>query len=136
MKARMIRRVGMCTTLVVAMSSQIAVRRAGAQELFYQAYEEGIRAFDAGQLDVAAQRMRRALELDSAQNRQKRFYGMTFRPYIPEFYLGLIAARQKEYQRALDYFQRIEKAGLLRKGDKDYERLIAERAAAADSAGL
>lgn len=133
MNARMIRRLVVCTGLAVAVASHMAVRGAGAQELFYQAYEEGIRAFEAGQLDVAAQRMRRALELDSAQNRQKRFYGMTFRPYIPEFYLGLIAARQKEYQRALDYFQRIEQAGLLRKGDRDYERLIAARTTAQNS---
>jgi tetratricopeptide (TPR) repeat protein len=118
-----------CAFLVAAMLG-LPARMAGAQELFYQAYEEGLKAFDAGQLDLAARRMQRALEIDSNQSRQKRFYGMTFRLYIPEFYLGLIAARQKQYQRALDYFQKIEKAGLLRKGDKDYERLIAERTTA------
>jgi tetratricopeptide (TPR) repeat protein len=133
MNAQMIRRLVVCAGLAVAMFSQAAVRRAGAQELFYQAYEEGIKAFEAGQLDLAARRLQRALELDSAQSRQKRFYGMTFRPYVPEFYLGLIAARQKQYQRALDYFQRVEKAGLLRKGDKEYERLIAERTTAQNS---
>lgn len=125
-------RLGMAVVLLTAVLSY--VQAVVGQELFYQVYEEGIKAFDAGQLDLAAQRFDRALQLDSAQNRQKRYYGMTFRPYIPEFYLGLIAVRQKQYQRALDLFGRVEKAGLLRKGDKDYERLIAERTTASNAA--
>ena len=119
--------------LMMVLLSSTTPDRLQAQELFYQAYEEGIRAFSAGDLPLAERRFRRALELDSRQSRQKRYYGMLFRPYFPEYYLGLIAIRQKQYQVGIDYLTRVEKAGLVKKGDKEFEALDTERLTAQNS---
>jgi len=118
------------TGMLVVLLSGRTPDRLQAQELFYQAYEEGIKAFNAGDYPRAEGRFRRALELDARQSRQKRYYGMLFRPYIPEYYLGLIAIRQKQYQLGVDYLTRVEQAGLVRKGDKEYAALDTERLAA------
>ena len=101
--------------------------RLEAQERFYQAYDEGMKAFNAGDFATAERSFQRALKMDSRQSRQKRTYGMTFQVYIPGTYLGLIAVRQKQYQLAADYLSRIEKAGLVKKGDQEYPTLVAER---------
>jgi hypothetical protein len=105
---------------------------ASAQEIFYQVYEDGIKAFTAGDLPLAERKFMRALELDGRQSRQKRYYGVVFKPYIPEYYLGLIAIRQQQYQRGIEYLARVEKSGLLKKGDAEFPTLESQRQVAQD----
>lgn len=104
-----------------------AATPAEAQEPFYQVYEDAIKAFTSGDLVLAEGKFRRALELDGRQSRQKRYYGVIFKPYIPEYYLGLIAIRQQQYQRGIDYLARVERAGLVKKGDTEFPTLEGQR---------
>src|SRR5215831_16426700 len=62
-----------------------------AQNLFYEAYDRGIKAYNAGDLPTAARMFERALQLDPKQARRKRFQGMVFRDYLPDYYLALIS---------------------------------------------
>jgi len=45
---------------------------------------------------------------------------MTFSPYFPEYYLARISFREKRFDLAIQYFDRMEKAGLIRSGDPEY----------------
>lgn len=117
-------------TAVVLLAIGLALPAVG-QDLFYDAYERGRAAFDAGNLALARQMFERAMTLDSRQSRQKRFSGMTFRPYFPEFYLGRISYRERQYEQAIQYFDRLEQAGLIKAGDPEHATLTAERQAAA-----
>lgn len=100
-----------------------------AQDLFYDAYQRGQKAFAAGDLAEAKQMFQRALDLDPRQSRQKRFVGMRFEVYLPEYYLARISFREKQYDAALASFNRLVEQGLIRQGHPEYATLTEERTA-------
>lgn len=102
----------------------------GAQSLYYQAYDRGVRAYEAGNWAVARQMFERALQLDARQARRRNMGGTFFGEYIPEYYLGLISVQEKRFDDAIKYFDRIVSAGLVGPNDKEYATLTAQRAVA------
>jgi tetratricopeptide (TPR) repeat protein len=101
-----------------------------AQDLFYDAYERGLKAFEAGNWAVARQMFERALRLDAKQGRRKRFQGMVFKDYLPEYYLALISVKEKRFDEAIARFKSVENAGLVKPNDREYANLAEQRSLA------
>src|SRR6185503_2526204 len=120
-------RVALALLVVLAVLSA----RVRAQDLFYEAYQNGIKEFKADNLDAARRLFERALQLDSKQSRRRLFYGRLFSEYLPEYYLALISIKQKQPDRARAYLQNLEGAGLLKPGDPQHATLTAQLNAAA-----
>lgn len=75
---------------------------AGAQMDWARAYKEGVDAFKKGNDALAEQKLIEARENKSAPNQSRKatFSSIDIRPFIPDFYLGVIAARTGRYARA------------------------------------
>src|SRR6476469_7118916 len=104
--------------------------RVAAQNRFYDAYAQGESAYRAGNLAEAERLFRRAFELDSDQSRHKRFTGMQFGVYIPEYYLGLICARTNRPDEALRLFNDVAAKGLIGAKDPEYATFTSQRSSA------
>jgi hypothetical protein len=76
---------------------------AGAQQRWVQNYDDGVAAFKQGNFALAEAKLLEAKNDDRApknQTRKHAFSGIALRPYIPDYYLGLIAARNGQHAKA------------------------------------
>lgn len=121
----------LCLMAMAAMCALMSARPALAQDRFYEAYTDGVRAFKSGDLAGARALFERALELDSRQSRNKLFYGRRYEEYLPEYYLALISIREKQLDRARAYQESLQRAGLVKPGDAYHKTLTAQLSAAA-----
>jgi hypothetical protein len=101
-----------------------------AQDLYYEAYDRGLQAYQSRSWSTARQLFERALQLDPRQSRNKRFVGMRFGVYVPQFYLAVIAVEERRYQDALALFDAVQRAGLVKAGDSEFKTLTTHRAIA------
>lgn len=67
-------------------------------------YELGLRAVAQGDWAEAERRMRAAIADDAEPNARKRFQGVKFDRYVPQWYAGLAAFRQGDCERAAGYW--------------------------------
>ena len=80
--------------LVLTLAAVLALpAAAGAQVAWAKAYEEGVEAFKKGNDALAEQKLIEARDHSRApkQSRKATFSSVVIRPFIPDFYLGVIA---------------------------------------------
>ena len=76
---------------------------AGAQQAWATAYRDGVQAFESGNLALAELKLTEARDHPRAPKKQSRranFSSVDYRPFIPDFYLGVIYARQGRHKQA------------------------------------
>jgi tetratricopeptide (TPR) repeat protein len=101
--------------------------RAGAQDLWYQAYTAGVQAFNRGDLVTAERKLTDALNAKNAspaRGRKVLYYSQIRDEFLPEYYLAVVLARQGKYAEAIAF---ANKAEPYMKGDRDYAKLVAAR---------
>jgi hypothetical protein len=90
--------------LVIALAAVLSLPAlAGAQPAWAKLYDDGVKEFNKGNYALAEQKLMEARSNDRAPKRQRRdhaFSSVDYRPYIPDYYLGLIAARQGKHAQA------------------------------------
>jgi tetratricopeptide (TPR) repeat protein len=93
---------------------------AGAQQAWAKAYEDGVKAFENGNDALAEQKLKEARDHDRApkQSRRANFSSVVYRPFIPDFYLGVIYARQGRHKQAQEYLERAIRDELVKQDDK------------------
>lgn len=94
-----------------------------AADLWYDAYESGVRAFQSGNLQLAEQKLKAALKAQPTQGRRIKAYGTKFIRYMPEYYLGLINIRQGRYPEGLKQLESAQASRLVGPSDPEYNEL-------------
>ena len=91
-----------------------------AQQAWATAYRDGVQAFESGNLAIAEQKMIEARDHPRApkQSRRANFSSVDYRPFIPDFYLGVIYARQGRHRQAQDFLERALRDELVKQDDK------------------
>ena len=107
-------------TLILALVALLALPPAAlAQRDWARAYEEGKEAFDRGNCSVAESKMLEARETGPPkQSRRHNWSSVVYKPFIPDYYLGICAAKQGQYQKAERYLQSALDQKLIVEGDR------------------
>ena len=95
--------------LVLALAALLALPSAAvAQVAWAKAYEVGIKAFEDGNYALAEQKLVEARDHPRApdQSRRANFSSVDFRPFVPDLYLGVIAARRGRHAEAKQILER------------------------------
>jgi hypothetical protein len=90
-----------------------------AQQAWVRAYREGIQAFEKGNLALAETKLKEAKEKGPRQGRRVAFSSLDFEAFIPDYYLGLIAARNGRHADAVDILERVLSDGLVTQGQRN-----------------
>jgi hypothetical protein len=98
---------------------------AGAQE-FYRLYEQGVSAFEDGKIAEAKEKLAAAKAKSDKQGERIFFYGLRYDEYVPDYYLGLIALREKRYPEALRLLEGVESAKLLSSRDRQKNQALTQ----------
>ncbi len=108
--------------LVLALAAVLLVPApAGAQQAWAKAYEDGVELFEKGGNDaLAEQKLIEARNHPRApkQSRRANFSSVVYRPFIPDFYLGLIYARSNRAKQAQDFLERAVRDELVKPDDR------------------
>jgi len=108
--------------LVLTLAAVLLVpAAAGAQQAWAKAYEDGVDAFRKGDNDALAEaKLIEARDHPRApkQSRRANFSSVVYRPFIPDFYLGVIAARNGHYARAQELLESALASKLITESDK------------------
>jgi hypothetical protein len=93
---------------------------AGAQVAWAKAYEDGIKLFEAQNYALAEQKLREARDHDRApeQSRRANFSSVVFKPFVPDLYLGVIAARAGRYAEAKQTLERVLTSKMITEGER------------------
>ena len=104
-------------TLAVVLALPTA---AAAQVAWAKAYEDGVEAFQKGNDVLAEQKLIEAREHKRApkQSRRALFSSVDYRPFIPDYYLGVIYARQGRHKQAQEYLERALRDELVKQEDR------------------
>jgi hypothetical protein len=94
-----------------------------AQDLWYDSYESGLRAYQSGDWVQAEMKFKAALKAQPTQGKRIKAYGTKFIRYIPDYYLGMICIRQGRYDEALKQFEKVKSVKLLTPEDSEYKDL-------------
>lgn len=108
------------TLVITGVLVVCAVANTLAQQRWYQLYDEGVSAFRRQQWDVAEARFKAALAANPKQGRQVFFYGTRRDDYLPEYYLAQLYLRNGRGTDAAPLIDRIEKDGLIKRGDREF----------------
>jgi tetratricopeptide (TPR) repeat protein len=108
--------------LVVTLAAVLLVpAAAGAQQAWVKAYEDGIELFEKGGNDaLAEQKLVEARDKGPKQSRRHNYHSVVFRPFIPDFYLGLIYVRTGRLKQGQDLLERALRDQLVKPDDKTY----------------
>jgi tetratricopeptide (TPR) repeat protein len=92
----------------------------GAQQAWAKAYEDGVKAFENGNDALAEQKLKEAREHDRApkQSRRANFSSVVYRPFIPDFYLGVIYVRTGRVKQGQEYLERAMRDELVKQEDR------------------
>ena len=112
---------------IVLMTSAVVV----GQNVYYQAYDRGLKAYKDNNLPLARQYFERALQLDGRQARSKNLGGTFFGAYLPDYYLGLISVREGKFDEAIAHFDKVR--ALISPKDEEYPTLSAQRTVAEEA---
>jgi hypothetical protein len=91
---------------------------AAAQQPWVRAYREGIQAFERGNDALAESKLKEAKSKGPAQGRRVNFSGINYEPFIPDYYLGLIAARNARHEDARQLLEKAISDGLITQGQR------------------
>ena len=99
--------------LVLTLAAVLAVLTvpapARAQVAWAKAYEDGIKAFEDGNYALAEQKLIEARDHPRApdQSRRANFSSVVYKPFVPDLYLGVIAARRGRAAEAKQILERV-----------------------------
>lgn len=99
---------------------------ASAQQAWVRAYREGVAAFEDGNYALAEQKLKEARDDRLApreQSRRANFSGMFFEPFIPDYYLGIIAARRGRHAEAVRLLEGALAKGLITESQREEYKL-------------
>src|SRR5262245_4495963 len=99
-----------------------------AQYLWYRAYQDGVRAYNAGDQATAQSKLLESLSNRSAPTARGRsvlYYGQLRGEFLPEYYLALVAAKAGRWNDALKYAAAAQ--NYVRQGDPQYQLLMTAR---------
>lgn len=85
-----------------------------AQADFRRDYSSGVRDFDSGKYERAIKDLKNAIEDESSAKNDVRFYGMSFAPYLPYFFLGQSYFELKDCEQALSAWRRSLDEGVVK----------------------
>lgn len=71
---------------------------------FKRSYAQGVDAYSAGKFDDAEKLMKEALADEATPQAKVKLYGMRFEPYVPQFYLGMMAYKRGDCAGAVRYW--------------------------------
>jgi hypothetical protein len=82
---------------------------AGAQQRWAKNYQDAIKAFESQNYALAEQKFKEARDDSQApeQSRNANFSSVVFRPFVPDLYLGVIAARLGRHSEAKATLERV-----------------------------
>lgn len=100
------------------------------QALWYQAYDQGVKAALAGNWALAIPALEVARRGGPAPGRRVAFQGDRVDVFNPDYYLGLAYNATRRYAEAEAAFARVATAGLVRQGDREFEELRKQTARA------
>ncbi len=100
------------------------------QDLWYQAYDQGVKATRAGDWALAISALEVARRGGPAPGRRVAFQGDRVDVFNPDYYLGLAYNATRRYAEAEAAFARVVSAGLVRQGDREFEELRKQTARA------
>ena len=100
------------------------------QALWYQAYDQGVKAALAGNWTLAIPALEVARRGGPAPGRRVAFQGDRVDVFNPDYYLGLAYNATRRYAEAEAAFARVASAGLVRQGDREFEELRKQSAKA------
>jgi hypothetical protein len=72
---------------------------------YKRSYALGVDAYGAGKLDDAEKLMKEALADEATPAAKVKLYGMRFEPYVPQFYLGMLAYKRGDCAGAMRYWE-------------------------------
>ncbi len=105
--------------LVLALAAVLLVPApAGAQQAWVKAYEDGVEAFQKGNDALAESKLLEAREKGPKQSRRHNFSSVVYRPFIPDFYLGVIYARTGRHGKAQEFLERALRDELVKQDDR------------------
>jgi tetratricopeptide (TPR) repeat protein len=107
--------------LVLTLAAVLALpAAAGAQVAWAKAYEEGVEAFQKGNDALAEAKLTEARNHSRApkQSRKALFSSVDYRAFIPDYYLGVIYARQGRHKQAQDFLERALRDELVKPEDR------------------
>jgi tetratricopeptide (TPR) repeat protein len=94
-----------------------------AQEPWYVAYENGVKAVREGQWELAETKLKAALRDGPSQGRNVKAYGLRFIDFVPSYYLGVVYFNQQKYEASLDELERAGSLGLVTERDSEYAQM-------------
>lgn len=100
------------------------------QGLWYQAYDQGVRAATAGNWTLAIPALEAAKRGGPAPGRRVLFQGDRVDVFNPDYYLGLAYNATRRFAEAEAAFVRVSESGLVREGDREFEELRRQTARA------
>lgn len=104
--------------LVLALAAVLLVpASAGAQQAWVKAYEDGVKEFQRGNDALAEAKLIEARDKGPKQSRRHNFSSVVYRPFIPDFYLGVIYARTGRHRQAQPLLERVLREELVKQGD-------------------
>ena len=103
---------------------------AAIQRLWYQAYDQGVRAATAGNWALAIPALEAARRGGPAPGRRVLFQGDRVDVFNPDYYLGLAYNATRRFAEAEAAFARVTESGLVREGDREFQELRRQAARA------
>ena len=105
------RRIPILLTLLTGFAALPAL--AGGE--WYDHYDKGVNACNAGDFGSCENHIKQALAEKPASELNARTYGMEFKSYTPYYYLGLVATQRGDTAKAAQYFEKEANFGVIYK---------------------
>jgi hypothetical protein len=112
-------RVGFIRILIPIVAVSVSVHASQATQRWYDTYDEGIKAVQAGDWATAEQRLLAARSRGPKPGRRVLRYGSFYGPFLPDYYLGIVYLNTGRPQEAEAEFAKVKTQELI--GPKDPE---------------
>src|SRR5262245_51337992 len=96
-----------------------------SDELWYQAYENALKAIKRGDYKTAEQKLKIALKQEPGnQKKNRKYYGVNATgDYFPDYYLGVVYFNEKRFAEAEAQFQKAEQMDLQKEDSSRYAEM-------------
>lgn len=125
-----------CGVAAGVLGGYSASAQQAARRLWYQAYDDGLRAVEAGQWQDAIESLEQSTQGAPAPARRVLFYGDRVDAFNPDYYLGLAYLEVGRHQDANAAFDRVRQARLVQSGDRLYDAFVTQSTRAAFEVSL
>lgn len=115
-------------TLIVSLQSAApAPQRRPDARTWYQAYSDGMRAFQQGNWQAAIDSLEAAKRAGAPKpGRRVPFYGDVYNDFMPDYYLGIAYVNLKKYAEADRAFEAVRASGVIGPKDREYQQFDAQ----------